>query len=467
MEAFAANLIYRTTLSTLQCRFLLIPLVKRSRGICCSSEGTSNPSFPVRYVPKTSTKTGKSQTRSKPIKVSDKKVIKKGLDPNAVRFQVLNKRTVSQNSSALDMTPQSKHQGFINGLPNGSYQESKIDHEVETVEDELEEDAEELEIQPGKFPSSHGLWNCKDKEDAAIRLLTTSDKAGDSSNSIQYASKTSPELENGHTRRPSVMGFDVKVMKKSLDPNVARFEIANGRVVSQNIFSDTELQNSTRGPASSFTCFHEGANNKMEYDVETMDDECMEESEDNEKELGINPGNCSLSQDLRACENKAEAEKMAIKLLATRAFTAVELRKKLHGRRFPTSTIDAVITDFQSRGLINDGLYAESFARSRWSSSSWGPRRVKQALLKKGVTEVVAEEALKLVYEDGDQDSSLGLSKVSMDQLYTQASKQWLRGKDISNETRKSRIIRWLQYRGFSWGVTCFILKKLESKHPL
>lgn len=31
-----------------------------------------------------------------------------------------------------------------------------------------------------------------------------------------------------------------------------------------------------------------------------------------------------------------------------------------------------------SRGLINDGLYAEMFSRSRWSSSSWGPRRIKQ-----------------------------------------------------------------------------------------
>lgn len=30
------------------------------------------------------------------------------------------------------------------------------------------------------------------------------------------------------------------------------------------------------------------------------------------------------------------------------------------------------------RGLINDGLYAEAFSRSRWSSSTWGPRKIKQ-----------------------------------------------------------------------------------------
>jgi hypothetical protein len=31
------------------------------------------------------------------------------------------------------------------------------------------------------------------------------------------------------------------------------------------------------------------------------------------------------------------------------------------------------------RGLLNDGYYAESFSQSRWQSSTWGPRRIKQA----------------------------------------------------------------------------------------
>lgn len=89
--------------------------------------------------------------------------------------------------------------------------------------------------------------------------------------------------------------------------------------------------------------------------------------------------------------------------------------------------------------------------------------------MKKGVSEVDAENAVKLVFEDGessDQESNLGLSKVSMDQLYIQASKQWLRGRDLPKETRKSRIVRWLQYRGFNWGVVSIILKKLESECP-
>ncbi|GJY68661.1 regulatory protein RecX [Tanacetum coccineum] len=169
-------------------------------------------------------------------------------------------------------------------------------------------------------------------------------------------------------------------------------------------------------------------------------------------------------------KTKEEAEKIATGLLATRAYTALELKKKLLGKKFSLEVANAVISDFQNRGFINDYLYAESFSRSRWSSSSWGPRRIKQALSKKGVNDSDAQKAIKLVFEDGesgdDQISRIGLSKASMDHLVTQASKQWLRSKNLPSEKQKSRIITWLQYRGFSWGIISFILKKLQSKHP-
>ncbi|TXG68031.1 hypothetical protein EZV62_009306 [Acer yangbiense] len=159
-----------------------------------------------------------------------------------------------------------------------------------------------------------------------------------------------------------------------------------------------------------------------------------------------------------------DAENSAIKLLAKRAFTAVELRKKLIGKRFLPDTVEAVLKDFQSRGLINDSLYAETYSRSRWSSSTWGPRRIKQALFNKGIQNTDAEKAVKLVFKDAesddDQESKLGMSKLSMDHLFVQASKQWLRSQDAPKETRKIRIVRWLQYRGFNWGVTNFILKR-------
>ncbi|ONI00333.1 hypothetical protein PRUPE_6G082900 [Prunus persica] len=172
---------------------------------------------------------------------------------------------------------------------------------------------------------------------------------------------------------------------------------------------------------------------------------------------------------IRYIPKKSSQVKMSENYQQTEAFTAVELRKKLHGNNFTLDTVEAVINDFISRGLINDSLYAEAFSCSRWSSLSWGPYYF-SALFSKGVSKLDAENAIKLVFEEGESDNDQklvhGLSKLSMDNLLVQASKQWLRGQEVPKETRKSRIVHWLQYRGFSWDVIGFVLKKLESQYP-
>ncbi|ESW14444.1 hypothetical protein PHAVU_008G281600 [Phaseolus vulgaris] len=186
-------------------------------------------------------------------------------------------------------------------------------------------------------------------------------------------------------------------------------------------------------------------------------------------ELTINQGGDLGDQDLIQIDKFiSDVEESAVKFLAARALTALELRKKLLGKRFSPNAVDAVINKFQRRGLINDRLYAETFSQSRWSSSSWGPRRIKQALFKKGVSQADAEKAVEVVFEDNncteDHKSVIGLSKHSLDHLYTQVSKQWFRGQNVPKETRKSRIVRWLQYRGFDWNVINFMLKKLDMQ---
>ncbi|KAG2682667.1 hypothetical protein I3760_11G201500 [Carya illinoinensis] len=121
------------------------------------------------------------------------------------------------------------------------------------------------------------------------------------------------------------------------------------------------------------------ANNESFGDFEQacVDYEFIEEPKEAVEEFIFHQGK-DCKQDVSCdAKTKQEAEKLAIELLATRSFTAVELRKKLQGKRFSADTVGAVINSFQSRGFINDSLYAETFSRSRWSMSSWGPRRIK------------------------------------------------------------------------------------------
>ncbi|XVF03587.1 hypothetical protein REPUB_Repub05bG0006200 [Reevesia pubescens] len=56
---------------------------------------------------------------------------------------------------------------------------------------------------------------------------------------------------------------------------------------------------------------------------------------------------------LHVSKGMPDAEKLAIELLAARAFTAVELRKKLLGKRFHPDIVEAVINDFKNRCVTN------------------------------------------------------------------------------------------------------------------
>ncbi|XVF70941.1 hypothetical protein PTKIN_Ptkin11bG0202600 [Pterospermum kingtungense] len=272
---------------------------------------------------------------------------------------------------------------------------------------------------------------------------------------VRYIPKKSSETEEPETCRNS-KGLKKNEPHKSYASNVFGINAKNNRS------SIVDRKPQTRGRAFKKNVLHDDIEQEheiMENPIEAVED--MPQGQD------IHGKNV-----LQVCKGMPDAEKLAIELLAARAFTAVELRKKLLAKRFHPDIVEAVINNFQNRGLINDSLYAEAFSRSRWSSSTWGPRRIKQALLKKGISETDAKNAIKLVFDgqagdsNDDQESPLGLSNISMDHLLTQASKQWLRGQDVSKETRKSRIVRWLQYRGFNWGVIGSIIKKLESQYP-
>ncbi|THU73804.1 hypothetical protein C4D60_Mb04t26710 [Musa balbisiana] len=168
---------------------------------------------------------------------------------------------------------------------------------------------------------------------------------------------------------------------------------------------------------------------------------------------------------------KQDAEQMAIELLSARAFTTLELRKKLRGKKYPLDIVDSLIANLKDRQVSNLLLNLTSFLKGMVGICTNRFMVFKQALRQKGVSEMVADKATKEVFEEDDTGGNdwniqHGISKHSMEHLYLQASKQWFRSQDSSLQIRKSRIVRWLQYRGFSWGITSNILKRLESDYP-
>ncbi|XP_057816528.1 uncharacterized protein LOC131029888 isoform X1 [Cryptomeria japonica] len=153
-----------------------------------------------------------------------------------------------------------------------------------------------------------------------------------------------------------------------------------------------------------------------------------------------------------------------------RSLTALQLRRKLIGKHFPPDMVEAIIIDLQSSGIQSDSDYAESFSRSRWLSLSWGPKKIKSALMHRGVSRSDAERALQHIFSDTDkmeEEKKWGMSDSARAHLMAQATKKWLQGGNVSFQTRKTRMIWWLQYRGFNWDVINPMLKELQAKYPV
>jgi len=90
----------------------------------------------------------------------------------------------------------------------------------------------------------------------------------------------------------------------------------------------------------------------------------------------------------------AEAREAALRLLARREHSAVELKTKLVGKGWPEDLIDQVIPALGEAGLQSDHRFAEAFARQR-AGRCYGPRRIHAELAQRGIDSGLAVKAVE------------------------------------------------------------------------
>jgi len=92
----------------------------------------------------------------------------------------------------------------------------------------------------------------------------------------------------------------------------------------------------------------------------------------------------------------------ALSLLARRAYTEAELRKKLAG--YPADEVEAAVGRLKAWGYLDDRAYAETFVRAR--RGRYGPRRLAGELRRRGVDEEIVAE---LVQDAGEVEAAARL----------------------------------------------------------
>ena len=126
----------------------------------------------------------------------------------------------------------------------------------------------------------------------------------------------------------------------------------------------------------------------------------------------------------------------ALRFLARREHSELELRHKLIGRNFSDAVADAVVMQLVDQGLLSDQRFAEVYARGRFKRG-YGPLRIRAELSERGVSSDLTQQMLA------------GLSRFWVESASRQRSKRFGCQMPIDYRER-ARQMRFLQQRGFT-----------------
>jgi len=139
---------------------------------------------------------------------------------------------------------------------------------------------------------------------------------------------------------------------------------------------------------------------------------------------------------------------VALRLLARRDFSRLELTQRLRARGVAVAEIDPLLDDFERLGYLSDARYAHALVSQR--AGRLGVRAIARDLRDKGIADEAAKDALATIESRDELRDAVSL---------------WMRrfGSAPVNEREKARQVRFLIARGYSISIA---LKAIRGEAP-
>ena len=144
----------------------------------------------------------------------------------------------------------------------------------------------------------------------------------------------------------------------------------------------------------------------------------------------------------------------ALTLLTARAYTIVQMRRKLQPHGEPVE-VDAVIERLLSSRLLDDAAYAVQFARQKLVDGGAARRRIRQDLARRGIPAAAADEAIDNVMDEEEYDPMAGIEMAARKKLAALG--------DLDDAVRKRRLFAYLARRGYELDNIKEVIAKLIS----
>ena len=138
---------------------------------------------------------------------------------------------------------------------------------------------------------------------------------------------------------------------------------------------------------------------------------------------------------------RPSAYNYALNLLSARPYSVKALHRKLIQKEYPAADADDAVRRLVDAGLLDDGKYAEQYARSKILSTGASKRRLTQDLYRKGIKGDVATAAIAQVIEDEEIDTVAVVERV--------ARKKLAQLGDLEPLVLRRRLFAFLARRGY------------------
>ena len=138
-------------------------------------------------------------------------------------------------------------------------------------------------------------------------------------------------------------------------------------------------------------------------------------------------------------DKECEVYYVALKYLKTRARSKKEIYDNLVSKDYGKESINKAIQKLENQGYIDDLFYAKGFLNNKIMTTSNGPYKIKNELLKKGIDKNIIEDVLK------EYDMEIQLEKIrkSVNRILKS-------NRSRSNKALKMKMITDLTNQGFS-----------------
>jgi regulatory protein len=145
-----------------------------------------------------------------------------------------------------------------------------------------------------------------------------------------------------------------------------------------------------------------------------------------------------------------EAKETAFRFLSYRSRSVLEVKRKLQEKDFSPHTITATLSRLTELGYLNDQEFAVTVARSSLKNKQWGPIRIYDALLKKGIAKDIIDHTLAELTREFDINQ---VARLAFE------SKFALKPHQLKEEKTRKKVVSYLKRKGFSWNTIYRIIK--------